>query len=100
MKGFKEMVRLQTVSGQPVNQLDTIVTPQTQVLTVRLPFGGFVWNRPVAVLVERDGRIGRMPIVDLTRLVQLGMLGLGLLFSFMIWLRLSRRKELKDERSI
>ena len=100
MKGFKEMVRLQTVSGQPVTKLDTIVTPQTQVLTVRLPFGGFVWNRPVAVLVERDGRIERRPIVDLTRLVQLGMLGLGLLFLFMIWLRLPRQKELKDERSI
>ena len=100
MKGFKEMVRLQTVSGQPVTQLDTIVTAQTQVLTVRLPVGGFVWNRPVAVLVERDGRIERIPIVDITRLGQLGMLGLGLFFSFMIWLRSPRRKELKDERSI
>jgi hypothetical protein len=82
-----------------VTRGDTTVTPQTRVLTVRLPFGGFVWNRPVAVQVERDGRIERIPIVDFTRLAQLATLGFGLVLSFVIWLGSSRSKELKDERN-
>ena len=93
-------LHLQTISGPSVTRGDLTVTPLAQALSIRLPFGGFVWNRPVAVLVERDGRLERITIVDITRLIQLGTLGLGLLFSFMIWLVSSRRKELKDERRV
>ena len=46
------------------------ITPQARVLALHTPFGGLVWNRPSAVLVERDGEITRTRIVDLTRLVQ------------------------------
>jgi hypothetical protein len=41
--------------------------------------GGFVWNRPTAVLVERDGQAHRIRIVDVTRILQVGLLALAAL---------------------
>ncbi len=59
----------QMINGKPITVGDATATPQAQALSVRFPFGGFVWNRPAAVLVERDGRTERIPIVDITRLI-------------------------------
>ena len=85
MSRFREMVQWQTSSGKPVTAGDLIVTPQSRVLVVRSPYGGWVWNRPVAVQVEQANRPSaspaRIPIVDVTRLAQLGFLGLSLIFS-------------------
>jgi hypothetical protein len=84
----------QSVSGSPVQVGDITVTPQSRALIVRLPFGGLVWRRPTAVLVERAGQTSRIPIVDVTRVVQLALLGASL-FVFLITVRVqsSRRKE-------
>ncbi len=60
---------------------DTTLTPQSQVLTIRWPNGGWVWNRPVAVLVEQDGEVERLPIVDVTRYAQIGLIAFGLIFA-------------------
>ncbi len=65
---------------------DTRVTPQAQAFSVRFPFGGFVWNRPTAVLVERDDLTQRIPIVDVTRVAQIVLFGLVLTFSIIITL--------------
>jgi hypothetical protein len=77
----QERFKWQTVSGDRVMVDDIVVTPQSQALTVRWPRGGWVWNRPVAVLVERDERTKRIPIVDVTRVAQLGLYALGLVFA-------------------
>lgn len=65
-------------SAEPVTVGDVTVTPRSRALVVRLPRGGFVWNRPTATLVERAGQVRRVPVVDATRILQLGVLGLGL----------------------
>lgn len=75
MAGLRDIVQWETHAGEPVRAAGAIVTPLAWALTVRLPFGGLVWNTPVAVMVDRDGRIERVPIVDVTRLV---LIGLGL----------------------
>jgi len=55
----------------PTVQTDGLrVIARSRVLTVRLPFGGFVWHCPSAVVVERGNRVGRHPIVDVTRIAQ------------------------------
>lgn len=59
-----------TADGPTIALGGARITPQARVLALHAPFGGFVWNRPSAVLVERDGVIARTPIVDLTRLLQ------------------------------
>jgi len=91
MSKFKDVVRWQTISGEQVTIGDVTLTPQSQALTLHWPNGGFVWNRPVAVLVERGGQTERVPVVDVTRIAQLTLLGLGLIFS-MVTVILSIRK--------
>jgi hypothetical protein len=71
--------RVQTVAGSPVTRGGVTVTPQAQVVSLRLPFGGFAWQRPTAVLVEEGGQVRRVRIVDVTRLLQVGIAGLALI---------------------
>ena len=68
-------------SGRPTTVGGLTLTPQSQALIVRLPFGGVVWNRPTAVVVEHLGVSQRIPVVDLTRLLQLTLLGLAGVFT-------------------
>lgn len=65
---LKDVIEWSTEKGTPVTAHGASVTPLTQVLRIQLPFGGFVWNRPSAVLVEKDGEQERIPIADVTRL--------------------------------
>jgi len=92
---LKDVFQVQTVSGQPVTVESVTVTPQSQALIVRLPIGGFVWNRPTAILVERDETAKRFPIVDITRILQLGLLGFSLVLSIVSLVKFSQRKERK-----
>ena len=91
MPRFNDFVQLQNTAADPVVVGDTRVTPQAQALVIRFPFGGFVWNRPVAVLVERDDMTRRIPIVDVTRLAQIALLGSLLAFSVIITLLAAQR---------
>ena len=77
MRFLRDMIRWQTLSGVSLHARDFKVTPLARVLQVRLPFGILVWNSPAAVLAERDGEQERVPIVDVTRLVVLGLFGLS-----------------------
>jgi hypothetical protein len=72
------------VSTEPVTVGDVTVTPRARALVVRLPRGGFVWNRPTAVMVERAGQVKRIPVIDVTRILQLGLFGLGLAIALAI----------------
>jgi hypothetical protein len=81
MREREKMLQFQTHSGEAVTVGDATITPQSQALTLRWPNGGFVWNRPTALLVERDGDTERIPIVDVTLVAQLALLGLTVAFS-------------------
>lgn len=72
----------QTRSGETVRRGGIAVTPQSRALTVDWRRGGLVWNRPSALVVERDGSERRIPIVDVTRVVQLALFGLSVVFVF------------------
>ena len=97
MSRFREMIQWETIAGKPVTAGDFTVTPQAWALIIRGPYGGWVWNRPVAVQVEPAGRpgasAGRIPIVDVTRLAQVGLWGLSLIFSMMtLFLLIQQRR--------
>jgi len=91
MSKLKDVVQWQTISGEEVTVGDVTLTPQSQALILRLPNGGLVWNRPVAVLVKRNGQTERVPVVDVTRVAQLTLFGLGLV-STIVTIILSIRK--------
>lgn len=94
MGRHEKMFQLQTHSGEAVSVGDATVTPQSQALTLRWPNGGFVWNRPLAILVERDGDKERIPIVDVTLVAQAAFLGLTVAFSVgILMLSALRRRE-------
>ncbi len=87
-----DWLQWQTIDGDPITVGNVTVTPQSQALIVRWPFGGFIWNRPIAVLVDRNGRRERIPIVDTTRLLQLGFLGFSLACMAMAFISSSRQR--------
>jgi hypothetical protein len=94
MTGFRDAVQWETVAGDKVTVDDITVTPQSQALVIRWPNGGFVWNRPVAVLVEREGETKRVPITDVTLVARLALFGLGLAFTILtIGLSMKRRRD-------
>lgn len=95
---LKDHIQVRTGAGQPVIAGDTIVTPLFRALIVRLPIGGFVWNRPTAILVERGGQAKRVPIRDMTRSMQLWLLGFSLVLSIVSLIKFSQRKELGYDR--
>jgi hypothetical protein len=85
----QERFRWQKVSGETVTVGEIAVTPQSQALTVCWPQGGWVWNRPAAVLVKQGEEEKHIPIVDVTRVAQLGLYGLSLAFAVLgliIWI--------------
>lgn len=84
MNSWKPFVELKIRTGKPIKRGQRTVTPETQSLVVKLPYMGFVWNRPVAVVVEEDGRRERFPIIDVTRAAVLGMAASGVLLSFSV----------------
>ncbi|HZS79016.1 MAG TPA: hypothetical protein VFA41_20570 [Ktedonobacteraceae bacterium] len=81
------------VTGTPVMVNNYTITPQSQAFIVRLPIGIFVWNRPTSVLVEKNGEVKRLPIVDVTRLLQLALLSAGVIITLAGVLARKRRKE-------
>lgn len=88
------LVQLSTVQDRPILAGALRLTPESQVLTVRLPAGGLVWQRPTAVVVEQPGRaIQHLPIVDLTRIVQLALLLGTVLVSVVCLIATSRQPE-------
>ena len=56
------------------------LTLQSQKIGIKHRLGEFVWIRPAAVLVERDGLVSRIPILDVTRILTLFLWSLTLAF--------------------
>jgi hypothetical protein len=97
MSGLNDLFKLETHSGEPLTIGDTTITPQSQALIIRWPRGGFVWNRPIGVIVDRAGQVERLPIVDVTRYTTWTFAGLTLLFSVIITSVAARRRRLTHE---
>jgi hypothetical protein len=86
MVTLTKYIKYQSISGDSVTSGDTVVTPISSALSISLPFFGFVWNRPSALIVESKDGTQKMPIIDLTRVAQLGLLTTGFLICALLWL--------------
>lgn len=80
---LNEFVQYKLETGSPITIEETTLTPQSQVLSVRWPNGGWVWNRPVAILAEKDGESQRHAIIDVTRYAQFGLIGVAFFFAIL-----------------
>lgn len=81
-----QWLQWQAETGEPIVVGETTITPQARALTIRWPKGGYVWSRPVAILVDKDGETERVPILDVTRDAQWGLYGLAAAVVFLVWL--------------
>ncbi len=80
---------IETLPGGTIQSGPNKITPFSQAVKLMLPGsrGGLVWNRPVSVLVQgTDGSENVLPVVDVTRIAQLALLGVGLAFGILFWL--------------
>ena len=82
---LQELIQLEMRKGQPVAVGDLSIRPEAQALQVRFPWGGFVLNRPVGVLVDDGERVERIPIVDVTRYAQIFLLTMAGVFTLLRW---------------
>jgi hypothetical protein len=78
------LIQKETRLGVPIKVGKRTVMPQSQAITIRFPFGGFVWNRPTAVLVTEDNQTTTIPITDPTRLALWTLTGITMLVSLLI----------------
>jgi hypothetical protein len=81
-----EIFSWQRNTGEAIAAQGFRVYPESLALVIRLPFAGFVWNYPVSVLVEREGKTKRMPIIDANRAARWAF-GLGLMLLVMAFAR-------------
>jgi hypothetical protein len=86
----------ETKQGPTITAHGRTVTLAAQALCLRTPFGGFVWNRPVAVEVDEGGLVTRQPIVDVTRMALWAIAGGTLLVTLITGL-LRRRSSSAEE---
>jgi hypothetical protein len=94
---MKKWFSWEKVTGRPVMSGRTRVTPESLRITLGHPDraskgrgGGFIHHRPLAVLVEQDGSQQRLPIVDLTLLLQILMVAVGILTVYTIKRKIKR----------
>ena len=66
-------MRWYSVAGDAVQVGSATVTPYARVFSVGAKTGGFAWQFPIGVRVDRSGGSEWLPILDITRLVQVGM---------------------------
>jgi hypothetical protein len=101
MGRLTDIVTWQTTAGRQVTVGDITLTPQAQSLIIRWPYGGWVWTRPIAVQAVRNDRPGqqaaRLPIIDITRLVQVGLLALSLIFSIITLFLIIQQRRNRNE---
>lgn len=89
---IRQLIQWQTKAAPAIQRGGRTITPQSQAITIRLPFPYapdgivYVWNRPVAVLVEEGGEITRIPIYNLNRLMILTLLGITMMLLLPVWL--------------
>ena len=97
MTNLRDLIQIQTNQGEPLTVGDITLTPQSRALIIRWPHGGFVWNRPIGVIVDRAGQTERQPIVDVTRYATELLAGLTLLFSVIIIVAARQRRSKTHE---
>ncbi len=83
---MQDLIMWETQSSTPIQVDNMTITPQTKSLSVRLPYGGFVWNRPSGVLIEENGRTEYQPIVDVTRTAVIALFAITLFVSLLAFL--------------
>ena len=71
---MKNVFEWRTITGATIVVGELEVTLEARTLAVRLPVGGLAWTRPSAVIVRRGSKVEKIPIHDVTRIINSAML--------------------------
>ncbi len=74
---LKDLIQWKQKSATPKQVDSWTITLQSRVLSIRFPFGGFVWNWPTGVVAKRNGRTTQHPITDPTRITFFALTGIS-----------------------
>ncbi|WP_420641814.1 hypothetical protein [Candidatus Leptofilum sp.] len=93
MTKLTDFIEWKTVQGTAVSTPHHTLIPESKALIINFPYGGFVWQGPTAVLVQNGEQTERHPIVDVTRLASLSIIGASLFLSlfFTLFRRLKKK---------
>lgn len=83
------LFHIETLTGPPVAVPEGQISVRSKYIQLRFPTvkGGLIWNRPVAVVVHTEnGQEKIVPILDVTRIVLVALLGLCFLSTFALML--------------
>jgi hypothetical protein len=83
--------QLKSHHGKVIEWGNVMLTPQSQSLVIGRGPGMFIWNRPLAVILEQDGKLERIPIFDITRIAQLGIFLVGITVSIIGFFRIVKK---------
>ncbi|HET6445568.1 MAG TPA: hypothetical protein VFI27_13410 [candidate division Zixibacteria bacterium] len=86
MDRIKPEIGMKSVSGEPIQSGDTVITPVSKVFTVRAPYIDFIWNRPVEIQIQKGDESSTIPIVNVNRLAQMAIFGFGASLMLILWL--------------
>ncbi len=86
-------------TGKPVEVGEYTLTPVVRRLFLRRTRAGFVWQYPVAVLVEQEGEETRLPIPDPTRTLWYVLMAGTLLALVILAIIYASRRSLHETRS-
>lgn len=89
-------IQLNSRHGKVIECGNMMLTPQSQSLVIGRGPCRFIWNRPLAVIVEQDGKLERIPIIDLTRMIQLGIFIAGILVPIIGFFKLIRVRKVRQ----
>ncbi len=92
-----ELVEWRTITGATVVVGETEVDLEARTLALRLPFGGAAWSWPAAITVRRQGKTERIPVHDLTRIINTAMLACTLILPVFAAVSRSARKQHRNK---
>jgi hypothetical protein len=74
---MRDILDWRLIEGASVTRSGVTATPLTRLAALRWRGGALVWARPAGVIVQRGSSRRQVSIVDLTRLLQLAIVGVG-----------------------
>jgi len=84
MDKLQDFIQWKTDTTEPTVIGRQVISLESQSFSIRSPFGGYVWNRPTAVLVGQHGLTERIPITDVTRTALWTLAGIGMMTTILI----------------
>jgi hypothetical protein len=85
MNQLNPLFRYSETALTPIEIGEYTIRPVANAAALQWPFGGLVWNRPVAIEVQQGDQIERIPIPDGTRLAQIGAMIAGVGVALLLW---------------